>query len=165
MTGAPAGSILLLEISLFLRSASFCKCRIPSEPSPGFSCKAQYTVPCVHAFAAPNTCYFTLQSVNAIRVFANIKYEVDEIRRDITVCKLAKDNRILPNFSTTSSLLSQALLSTTQANLTQYVPVRSKNISSKPRIPGPVSISTPVVVRNKRRHRQRRHPRMQAHHL
>jgi len=52
--------------------------------------------------------------VNAVRLFANIEYEVDELRRDITVCKLAKDNGILPNFVHDKLIVDPGLLSTKQ---------------------------------------------------
>ncbi|KAN0126947.1 DNA photolyase, FAD-binding/Cryptochrome [Russula decolorans] len=55
-----------------------------------------------------------LQSVNAIRLFANIEYEVDELRRDITVCHLAKDKGILPNFFHDKLIVEPGLLSTKQ---------------------------------------------------
>ncbi|KAH9966087.1 DNA photolyase, FAD-binding/Cryptochrome [Russula dissimulans] len=55
-----------------------------------------------------------LQSVNAVRLFANIEYEVDELRRDITVCKLAKDNGILPNFVHDKLVVEPGLLFTKQ---------------------------------------------------
>jgi deoxyribodipyrimidine photo-lyase len=35
-----------------------------------------------------------LQSLRARHLFANIEYEVDELRRDIAMCKLAKENGI-----------------------------------------------------------------------
>jgi deoxyribodipyrimidine photo-lyase len=52
--------------------------------------------------------------VNAVRLFANIEYEVDELRRDITVCKLAKDNGILPNFVHDKLIVEPGLLFTKQ---------------------------------------------------
>jgi deoxyribodipyrimidine photo-lyase len=52
--------------------------------------------------------------VNAIRLFANIEYEVDELRRDITVCNLAKDKGILPNFLHDKLIVEPGLLSTKQ---------------------------------------------------
>ncbi|KAF8505635.1 DNA photolyase [Russula emetica] len=55
-----------------------------------------------------------LQSVNAIRLFANIEYEVDELRRDITVCNLAKDRGILPSLFHDKLIVQPGLLSTKQ---------------------------------------------------
>ncbi len=55
-----------------------------------------------------------LRSVNAIRLFANIEYEVDELRRDITVCNLAKDKGILPNFCHDKLIVEPGLLVTKQ---------------------------------------------------
>ena len=52
--------------------------------------------------------------MNAFRLFANIEYEVDELRRDITVCNLAKDNRILPHFFHDKLIVEPGLLSTKQ---------------------------------------------------
>ena len=55
-----------------------------------------------------------LQSVNAIRLFANIEYEVDELRRDIAVCNLAKDKGILSRFFHDKLIAEPGLLSTKQ---------------------------------------------------
>jgi len=55
-----------------------------------------------------------LHSVNAIRLFANIEYEIDELRRDITVCNLAKDKGILPNFVHDKLIVEPGLLTTKQ---------------------------------------------------
>ena len=52
--------------------------------------------------------------MNAIRLFANIEYEVDELRRDITVCNLAKDKGILPNFCHDKLIVEPGLLVTKQ---------------------------------------------------
>lgn len=52
--------------------------------------------------------------MNVNRLFANIEYEVDEIRRDIAVCKLAKDNGILPTFVHDKLIVEPGLLSTKQ---------------------------------------------------
>ncbi len=52
--------------------------------------------------------------MNAIRVYANIEYEVDEIRRDIAVCKLAKDNGIITTFVHDKLIIEPGLLSTKQ---------------------------------------------------
>lgn len=53
--------------------------------------------------------------MNAIRVYANIEYEVDELRRDITVCKLAKDNGIIATFVHDKLVVEPGLLSTKQS--------------------------------------------------
>jgi deoxyribodipyrimidine photo-lyase len=47
-------------------------------------------------------------------MFANIEYEVDELHRDITVCKLAHDNGILPTFVHDKLVVEPGLLSTKQ---------------------------------------------------
>ena len=52
--------------------------------------------------------------MNAIRVYANIEYEVDELRRDITVCNLAKDNGIVATFVHDKLVVEPGLLSTKQ---------------------------------------------------
>ena len=39
-----------------------------------------------------------LRELNCNRLFANIEYEVDELRRDIAVCKLAEENGVKPIF-------------------------------------------------------------------
>lgn len=55
-----------------------------------------------------------LQSVNATRLFANIEYEVDELRRDITVCNLANEMHILPTFVHDKLIVEPDTLSTKQ---------------------------------------------------
>lgn len=55
-----------------------------------------------------------LQSVNASRLFANIEYAVDELRRDITVCNLANERDILPTFVHDKLIVEPGLLSTKQ---------------------------------------------------
>ena len=52
--------------------------------------------------------------MNASRLFANIEYEVDEIRRDITVCNLANESDILPTFVHDKLIVEPGLLSTKQ---------------------------------------------------
>jgi deoxyribodipyrimidine photo-lyase len=47
-------------------------------------------------------------------VYANIEYEVDELRRDIAVCKLAKDHRIITSFVHDKLVVEPGLLSTKQ---------------------------------------------------
>ncbi|KAI9512211.1 DNA photolyase, FAD-binding/Cryptochrome [Russula earlei] len=72
-----------------------------------------------------------LQSVNAIRVFANIEYEVDELRRDINVCRLAKDNGILPSFVHDKLIVEPGLLSTKQGKpYTVYSPFQRQWLST-----------------------------------
>ncbi|KAH9964010.1 DNA photolyase, FAD-binding/Cryptochrome [Russula compacta] len=71
-----------------------------------------------------------LQSVNVNRLFANIEYEVDEIRRDIAVCKLAKDNGILPTFVHDKLIVEPGLLSTKQGKpYTVYSPFQRQWLS------------------------------------
>jgi deoxyribodipyrimidine photo-lyase len=55
-----------------------------------------------------------LQSVKAIRVYANIEYEIDELRRDIAVCKLAKESGIVTTFVHDKLVVEPGLLSTKQ---------------------------------------------------
>jgi len=71
-----------------------------------------------------------LRSVNAIRVYANIEYEVDEIRRDIAVCKLAKDNGIITTFVHDKLIIEPGLLSTKQGKpYTVYSPFQRQWLS------------------------------------
>jgi len=68
--------------------------------------------------------------VNAIRLFANIEYEVDELRRDITVCNLAKDRGILPSFFHDKLIVDPGLLSTKQGKpYTVYSPFQRQWLS------------------------------------
>lgn len=46
----------------------------------------------------PSYVISVLRQLNSTRLFANIEYEVDELRRDVTVCKLAKENGMKPMF-------------------------------------------------------------------
>lgn len=52
--------------------------------------------------------------MNATWLFANIEYEVDELRRDIAVARLAHDNGILPTFVHDKLIVAPGLLSTKQ---------------------------------------------------
>lgn len=62
----------------------------------------------------PSYVISVLQSVNATRLFANIEYEVDELRRDITVCNLANERDILPTFVHDKLIVEPGILSTKQ---------------------------------------------------
>ncbi|KAI0269121.1 DNA photolyase, FAD-binding/Cryptochrome [Gloeopeniophorella convolvens] len=55
-----------------------------------------------------------LQSIRAVRVFANIEYEVDELRRDLSICKLAKEQGMAPLFVHDKLIVDPGLLSTKQ---------------------------------------------------
>ncbi|KAI0701814.1 DNA photolyase [Cytidiella melzeri] len=50
-----------------------------------------YTVTHMLRKTLPETIMSILQSWNAVHLFANIEHEVDELRRDIRVCELAKE--------------------------------------------------------------------------
>ena len=52
--------------------------------------------------------------MNATRLFANIEYEVDELRRDIAVCNVANDRNILPTFVHDKLIVEPGSLSTKQ---------------------------------------------------
>jgi len=119
MTGAPAVSILLSGICLFLRSASFLQVQNTLRTLPPQDDLAKLNIPLhvsLHSKrrTLPSHVISFLQSVNAIRLFANIEYEVDELRRDITVCNLAKDKGILPNFFHDKLIVEPRSLSTKQ---------------------------------------------------
>ncbi|KAI0322475.1 DNA photolyase, FAD-binding/Cryptochrome [Amylostereum chailletii] len=64
-----------------------------------------------------------LSEVGATRVFANIEYEVDELRRDIRVCELAKDVGIRPTFVHDKLIVEPGMVSTKQGKpFTVYSP-------------------------------------------
>lgn len=67
--------------------------------------------------------------MNASRLFANIEYEVDELRRDINVCNLANERDILPTFVHDKLVVEPGLLSTKQGK--PYA-VRSRFITEGP---------------------------------
>ncbi|KAI0251262.1 DNA photolyase, FAD-binding/Cryptochrome [Lactifluus subvellereus] len=72
-----------------------------------------------------------LQSVNAAWLFANIEYEVDELRRDIAVSRLAHDNGILPTFVHDKLIVEPGLLSTKQGKpYTVYSPFQRQWLST-----------------------------------
>ncbi|KAI0307298.1 DNA photolyase, FAD-binding/Cryptochrome [Multifurca ochricompacta] len=72
-----------------------------------------------------------LQSFNATRVFANIEYEVDELRRDIAICTLANDNGIHPTFVHDKLIVEPGLLSTKQGKpYTVYSPFQRQWLST-----------------------------------
>jgi deoxyribodipyrimidine photo-lyase len=119
MTGAPAVSISLSGICLSLRSAPFLQVQSTLGTLILQDALARLHIP-LHVSlhlkrrTLPSHVISLLQSVNAIRLFANIEYEVDELRRDITVCHLAKDKGILPNFFHDKLIVEPGLLSTKQ---------------------------------------------------
>lgn len=49
-----------------------------------------HTVTHTHRKTLPNSVLSLLRTFNATRLYANIEYEVDELRRDIKVCELAR---------------------------------------------------------------------------
>lgn len=57
-----------------------------------------HTVVCNHRRSLPGEVISVLKSWNCKRLYANIEYEVDELRRDIEICKLAKEQGIVPVF-------------------------------------------------------------------
>jgi deoxyribodipyrimidine photolyase len=119
MTGAPAVSISLSGICLSLRSAPFLQVQSTVGTLTSQDALARLNVPLhvsLHSKrrTLPSHVISLLQSVNATRLFANIEYEVDELRRDITVCNLAKDKGILPNFFHDKLIVEPGLLSTKQ---------------------------------------------------
>ena len=119
MTGAPAVSILLSGICLFLRSAPFLYVLSTLGTLTPQDALARLNIP-LHVSlhpkrrTLPSHVISLLQSVNAIRLFANIEYEVDELRRDISVCNLAKDKGIFPNLFHDKLIVEPGLLSTKQ---------------------------------------------------
>ena len=90
---APAVSISLSGICFSLRSAPFLQVLSTLGTLTPQDALARLNIP-LHASlhskrrTLPSHVISLLQSGNAIRLFANIEYEVDELRRDITVCNL-----------------------------------------------------------------------------
>jgi deoxyribodipyrimidine photolyase len=119
MTGAPAVSTSLSEICLSLRSAPFLQVQGTLGTLTPQDALARLNIPLhvsLHSKrrTLPSHVISLLQSVNAIRLFANIEYEIDELRRDITVCNIAKDKGILPSFLHDKLIVEPGLLSTKQ---------------------------------------------------
>ncbi|KAG1866500.1 DNA photolyase, FAD-binding/Cryptochrome [Suillus subalutaceus] len=57
-----------------------------------------YTITHTPRTTVPTRVISVLQTLQATRLFANIEYEVDELRRDIEVCSLAKNAGIRPTY-------------------------------------------------------------------
>ncbi|KAI0068783.1 hypothetical protein BV25DRAFT_1986350 [Artomyces pyxidatus] len=55
-----------------------------------------------------------LRSMKATRLFANMEYEVDELRRDIQVCELGKDEGISPMFIHDKLIIEPGVLTSKQ---------------------------------------------------
>jgi deoxyribodipyrimidine photo-lyase len=55
-----------------------------------------------------------LQSVNAKHIFGNLEYPVDELRRDLRVCLLAKEQGVKPVFVHDKLIIEPGKLSTLQ---------------------------------------------------
>jgi deoxyribodipyrimidine photolyase len=100
MTEAPAGSTLYYVISLsskYVTKQSFiglsydntqtqASLSIMNIPLNVYTRTPRRTIP-AHVVSI-------LTSFNATRLYANIEYELDELRRDISICGIAKDKGI-----------------------------------------------------------------------
>jgi len=53
-----------------------------------------------------------LRAFNATRLYANIEYEVDELRRDITICELARPQGVKPVFCHDKCLIEPGVVKT-----------------------------------------------------
>ncbi|KAG1755580.1 DNA photolyase, FAD-binding/Cryptochrome [Suillus lakei] len=57
-----------------------------------------YTITHTPRGTVPSRVISVLQTLRATRLFANVEYEVDELRRDLEVCSLAKNAGIKPTY-------------------------------------------------------------------
>jgi deoxyribodipyrimidine photo-lyase len=55
-----------------------------------------------------------MNSINATHLYANMEYEVDELRRDIRTCQLARESRIHVSITHDKLLVKPGTLSTQQ---------------------------------------------------
>jgi deoxyribodipyrimidine photo-lyase len=55
-----------------------------------------------------------LLSIDARYIYANIEYEVDELRRDIFICKLSKGQGVKPTFIHNKCIIEPATIFTQQ---------------------------------------------------
>ena len=67
-----------------------------------------------NAHTIPQHVLSLLQSLRSRHLFANIEYEVDELRRDIAMCKRAKENGIQSVFVHDRCIVEPGILFTNQ---------------------------------------------------
>ncbi|KAF4574980.1 hypothetical protein EYR36_006334 [Pleurotus pulmonarius] len=73
----------------------------------------------------PSAVISYLKRMGAKSLFANIEYEVDELRRDISICKLSKADGIQATFSHDKCVIEPGVLTTKQGKVyTVYSPFR-----------------------------------------
>ena len=73
-----------------------------------------------------------LRTLNATRLYANIEYEVDELRRDIKVCELAKPRGIKPMFCHDKCVVEPGVIKTKEgktytASRIHYFPLHNNS--------------------------------------
>ncbi|KAG0709751.1 DNA photolyase, FAD-binding/Cryptochrome [Suillus ampliporus] len=80
------------RIDFVLRNLSLVKDELAKLDIP------LYTITHTPRKTVPTRVISVLQTLQATRLFANIEYEIDELRRDIEVCSLAKNAGIRPTY-------------------------------------------------------------------
>ena len=55
-----------------------------------------------------------MSEVKATQLFANVEHEVDELRRDIQVCKLAKEAKVTANFVHDKCIITPGVVTSKQ---------------------------------------------------
>jgi deoxyribodipyrimidine photo-lyase len=55
-----------------------------------------------------------LRSIDCRYLYSNIEYEVDELRRDIEICKLSQEQAVKPTFTHDKCIIEPATLFTGQ---------------------------------------------------
>jgi deoxyribodipyrimidine photolyase len=84
-----------------------------------------------------------LQSVNAKHIFGNLEYPVDELRRDLRVCLLAKEQGVKPVFVHDKLIIEPGKLSTLQGKpyTVRSSTLLSIGLLSTTSVPGLLSVS------------------------
>ncbi|KAG2141806.1 DNA photolyase, FAD-binding/Cryptochrome [Suillus bovinus] len=89
-----------------------------------------YTITHTPRKTVPNRVISILQTLQATRLFANIEYEVDELRRDIEVCSLAQNVGIRPMYVHDRCIVEPGIVKTKDGRVyTVYSPYQRTWIS------------------------------------
>ncbi|KIK42534.1 hypothetical protein CY34DRAFT_23937 [Suillus luteus UH-Slu-Lm8-n1] len=89
-----------------------------------------YTITHTPRKTIPTRVISVLQTLQATRLFANIEYEVDELRRDIEVCSLAQNAGIRPTYVHDRCIIEPGVVKTKEGRTyTVYSPYQRNWIS------------------------------------
>ncbi|EGO02195.1 hypothetical protein SERLA73DRAFT_104574 [Serpula lacrymans var. lacrymans S7.3] len=108
-----------------------------------------YTIMHTTRRTLPERVLSILQSLQTTQLFANIEYELDELRRDIRICQLAKEYKIRPNFVHDKCIIEPGVLETKNGKAyTVYSPYQRNWIATLNSNISTYLDSSPIPQRN-----------------